>query len=73
MERKVLKYGLELEKARSDKQAAISFINYLMGQVIMKNIIKNIKENYKLVLGSTDSRTISWLAIFPPVERQKEP
>ena len=32
MERKVLKYGLELEKARSDKQAAISFINYLMGQ-----------------------------------------
>ena len=32
MERKVLKYGLELEKARSDKQATISFINYLMGQ-----------------------------------------
>ncbi len=32
MERKVLAYGLELEKARSDKQAAISFINYLMGQ-----------------------------------------
>lgn len=32
MERKVLKYGLELEKARSDKQAAISFINYLMGR-----------------------------------------
>ncbi len=32
MERKVLEYGLELEKARSDKQAAISFINYLMGQ-----------------------------------------
>lgn len=32
MERKVLRYGLELEKARSDKQAAISFINYLMGQ-----------------------------------------
>jgi outer membrane protein TolC len=31
MERKVLTYGLELEKARSDKQAAISFINYLMG------------------------------------------
>ncbi len=31
MERKVLNYGLELEKARSDKQAAISFINYLMG------------------------------------------
>ncbi len=32
MERKVLKYGLELEKARTGKQAAISFINYLMGQ-----------------------------------------
>jgi outer membrane protein TolC len=32
MERKVLTYGLELEKSRSDKQAAISFINYLMGQ-----------------------------------------
>lgn len=32
MERKVLKFGLELEKARTDKQAAISFINYLMGK-----------------------------------------
>jgi outer membrane protein TolC len=32
MERKVLSYGLELEMARSDKQAAISFINYLMGE-----------------------------------------
>lgn len=32
MERKVLKFNLELEKARSDKQAAISFINYLMGK-----------------------------------------
>lgn len=32
MERKVLKFGLELEKARADKQAAISFINYLMGK-----------------------------------------
>ena len=32
MERKLLNYGLELEKARSDKQAAISFINYLMGK-----------------------------------------
>ncbi|MCK4750376.1 MAG: TolC family protein, partial [Bacteroidales bacterium] len=32
MERKVLTYGLELEKARSGKQASISFINYLMGQ-----------------------------------------
>ena len=32
MERKALTYGLELEMARSDKQAAISFINYLMGE-----------------------------------------
>ena len=32
MERNVLKFNLELEKARSDKQAAISFINYLMGK-----------------------------------------
>ncbi len=32
MERRLLKYGLELEKARSDKQADISFINYLMGK-----------------------------------------
>lgn len=31
MERKVLKYNLELEKAYADKQAAISFITYLMG------------------------------------------
>jgi len=31
MERKVLKYNLELEKAKADKQAAISFISYLMG------------------------------------------
>jgi outer membrane protein TolC len=31
MERKLLQYGLSLEKARSDKQASISFINYLMG------------------------------------------
>jgi len=31
MERKVLKYELELEKARTDKQAAIAIINYLMG------------------------------------------
>lgn len=31
MERNVLKFNLELEKARADKQAAISFINYLMG------------------------------------------
>jgi len=31
MERKVLKYGLELDKARADKNAAAAFINYLMG------------------------------------------
>jgi cobalt-zinc-cadmium efflux system outer membrane protein len=32
MERKLLLYQLELEKARADKQAAISFISYLMGR-----------------------------------------
>lgn len=32
MERKVLKYNLEEEKAIADKQAAISFITYLMGK-----------------------------------------
>jgi outer membrane protein TolC len=32
MERMQLKFSLELEKARADKQAAISFINYLMGK-----------------------------------------
>lgn len=32
MERKVLKFNLELEKARADKQAAIAFITYLMGK-----------------------------------------
>ncbi len=32
MERSLLKYSLELEKARADKQAAIAFINYLMGK-----------------------------------------
>lgn len=32
MERKVLQYSLEFEKAKTDKQAAISFINYLMGK-----------------------------------------
>ncbi len=32
MERKLLLYQLELEKARSDKQAAISFFSYLMGK-----------------------------------------
>ena len=32
MERKLLIYGLELEKARSDKQATISSINYITGK-----------------------------------------
>jgi cobalt-zinc-cadmium efflux system outer membrane protein len=32
MERKLLFYSLELEKARADKQAAVSFIDYLMGK-----------------------------------------
>ena len=32
MERKVLFYALELEKARADRQAAVSFIKYLMGK-----------------------------------------
>lgn len=32
MERKVLKYKLELDKARADKNAATAFINYLMGK-----------------------------------------
>lgn len=32
MERKVLFYALELEKARADRQAAVSFIEYLMGK-----------------------------------------
>jgi outer membrane protein TolC len=31
MERKVLKYALELEKARADQNAAAAFINYLTG------------------------------------------
>lgn len=31
MDRKLLKYNLEMEKARGDKLAAIAFINYLMG------------------------------------------
>ena len=31
MENRWLKYALELEKSRSDKQASIAFINYLMG------------------------------------------
>lgn len=32
MERQLLKYKLELEKARADKNASIAFINYLMGR-----------------------------------------
>jgi len=32
MERQVLKYKLELEKARADKGAAVAFIDYLMGK-----------------------------------------
>ena len=32
MERDLLFYRLELEKARADKQAAVSFIDYLMGK-----------------------------------------
>lgn len=32
MERKVLQFRLAYEKARADKQAAISFLNYLMGK-----------------------------------------
>lgn len=32
MERQILKYNLELEKARADKDAAIAFIDYLMGK-----------------------------------------
>jgi cobalt-zinc-cadmium efflux system outer membrane protein len=32
MERQLLKYKLELEKARADKHAAIAFINYLIGK-----------------------------------------
>ncbi len=32
MERNLLKYSLEIEKARADKQAAIAFFNYLMGK-----------------------------------------
>ncbi|UCG26980.1 MAG: TolC family protein [Bacteroidales bacterium] len=31
MERRLLEYSLELEKSRSDKQASVAFINYLMG------------------------------------------
>ena len=32
MERKVLKYALELDKARADRNASVAFINYLMGK-----------------------------------------
>ena len=32
MERQALKYSLEIEKARADNEAAVSFIHYLMGK-----------------------------------------
>jgi len=32
MERQLLKYKLELEKARADKDAAIAYIEFLMGK-----------------------------------------
>lgn len=32
MERKVLKYALEFDKAKADKNAAVAFINYLLGK-----------------------------------------
>ena len=32
MERKLLFYALELERARADQQAAVSFLDYLMGK-----------------------------------------
>ncbi len=32
MERRLLKYTLELEKARADKNAAVAFMEYLMGK-----------------------------------------
>ena len=32
MERRLLKYNLELEKAKTDKQASIAFIDFLMGK-----------------------------------------
>ncbi|PCH98370.1 MAG: hypothetical protein COB85_01700 [Bacteroidetes bacterium] len=32
MERKVLKYTLELDRARADKNASVAFINYLLGK-----------------------------------------
>ena len=32
MERQALRYALEIEKARADNEAAVSFINYLMGK-----------------------------------------
>jgi len=32
MEKRLLQYSLELEKARTDKQASIAFIKYLMGK-----------------------------------------
>jgi hypothetical protein len=32
MERKLLKYALEMQKATADKEAAVAFIQYLQGQ-----------------------------------------
>ncbi len=32
MERQLINYNLELEKAQADKNAAMAFINYLMGK-----------------------------------------
>ncbi len=33
MQRRILKYGLEVEKARSDKEAAVAFIQFLIGKL----------------------------------------
>jgi hypothetical protein len=32
MEKRLLKYALELEKARADNNASVAFITYLMGK-----------------------------------------
>jgi len=32
MEKKVLKYALELEKARADQNTAVAYLDYLMGK-----------------------------------------
>ena len=32
MERMILKYSLELEKARADQNTAVAYLNYLMGK-----------------------------------------